>query len=141
MPAANAAADSLPRSRERFARWLTADGRHLCQAMFAELFASRAQRVSIFFADLFGLREIYNCPGVVDPDNWTLRLPADFSRVYQERVQKNGACNLPLALALALIARGAEPHLETARRLIGAARQLAPALDGDLTAILEAALS
>jgi 4-alpha-glucanotransferase len=95
--------------RPRLARWIAADPRHLCQAMFADLFAGPARRVSIFFADLFGLREIYNRPGIVDPANWTLRLPSDFAARYGERVARGEACDLPLALALALRARRLDP--------------------------------
>jgi 4-alpha-glucanotransferase len=95
--------------RPRLARWIAADPRHLCQAMFADLFAAPARRVSIFFADLFGVQEVYNRPGVVDASNWTLRLPSDFAARYQQRVARGEACDLPLALALALRARGLDP--------------------------------
>ena len=134
-----------PALRARLARWLAADGRHLCQAMFAELFASRARSVSVFFADLFGVREVYNRPGVVDPANWTLRLSARFAELYQARVRDLAACNLPLALALALIsgvgdAGGPGPPAALVRRLIAAARALTPALGGELVDLLHAAL-
>ena len=50
-----------------FARSLqTSDGR-LATAMLAELFASRAENVSIFFADLFGIEERFNAPGPCRP--------------------------------------------------------------------------
>ncbi len=106
--------------RPRFARWLSADPRHLCQGLFAELFASRAQRVSVFFADLFGLHEIYNRPGVVSDQNWSLRLPADFAALYRERLAGGGAFDVALALAMACAARApAEPALRGAgRRLL-----------------------
>jgi len=94
--------------RTRFARWLAADARHLCQAMFATLFSSRAQHVSMFFADFFGMRETYNRPGTVGPDNWTLRLPSMWQEVYRERVRTLDAVNLPLVLALALASRPTE---------------------------------
>jgi 4-alpha-glucanotransferase len=133
-----------PALRARLARWLAADGRHLCQAMFAELFASRARSVSVFFADLFGAREVYNRPGIVDPANWTLRLSARFEELYQTRVRHLGAFNVPLALALALVSsRGDGDAASTAalvRRLIAAARALVPALDGEIVDLLHAAL-
>ena len=97
----------LPALRERLARWFSEDAGHLCQGLFADLFASRARHVSVFFADLFGLHEVYNVPGLVDPGNWTLRLPPTFEEDYQRRVQNSAACNVPLVLALALIARAA----------------------------------
>jgi hypothetical protein len=49
-----------PALRPRLARWIAGDPRHLCQAMFADLFAGRARRVSVFCSDLFGLREVYD---------------------------------------------------------------------------------
>lgn len=80
----------------------------LAQAMFADLFVSRAGRVAVFFADLFGSREVYNKPGVVDPNNWTLRVGNDFANVHAERVALGGALDVPRALATALRARGEE---------------------------------
>jgi 4-alpha-glucanotransferase len=132
-----------PSLRARLARWLADDPRHLCQGMFAELFVGPARRVSIFFADLFGLRETYNRPGVVDSANWTLRLPSDFAAAFRQRAQRMGACNLPLALALALAARPdtmpASARAALLARLIGAARALTPALDAGIVAWLTAA--
>jgi 4-alpha-glucanotransferase len=142
-----------PTLRGRLARWFAEDPRHLCQGMFAELFVGPARRVSIFFADLFGLRETYNRPGVVDSANWTLRLASDFAQDYRRRVAGLGACNLPLALVLALAARRdpadhpagaparAPPHPEIAARLIGAARALTPSLDPAIIDWLNAALA
>ncbi len=118
--------------RPRFARWLSADPRHLCQGLFAELFASRAQRVSVFFADLFGLHDIYNRPGVVSDQNWSLRLPADFTGLYRERLAGGGAFDVPLALAMACAARApADPALRAVgRRLLDAAAIGEPARGG-----------
>jgi len=79
-------------------------------AMLAELFASRAENVSIFFADLFGYEERFNVPGLVDPANWTLRLPADFEALHRANLAGRGALDLGLAIELALLAQehGAE---------------------------------
>jgi 4-alpha-glucanotransferase len=102
--------------RERWARHLTqrlrlretarlaSDG-FLASAMLAELFASRAENVSIFFADLFGYTERFNVPGVIDAANWSLRLPADFERLHAERLAEGRALDLPLAAQLALEAK------------------------------------
>lgn len=79
----------------------------LATAMLAELFACRAENVSIFFADLFGYTERYNVPGLVSDDNWTLRLPSSFATLYTSRVAAGAALDLPLALELALAARRA----------------------------------
>jgi 4-alpha-glucanotransferase len=119
----------MPDGRQaRLARWIAADRRHLCQAMFAELFASRARRISVFFADFFGSTEIYNRPGVVAEENWTLRLPGDFAALFTSRVAEGEACNLPLALALATPGKAPE--------LLAAARRLTPTLDGEIVGLL-----
>lgn len=79
---------------------------HVALAKFADLFVSRARHVVVFFADLFGFTDDYNVPGTVHADNWSLRLPTDFERLYHERVTRGAALNIPAALALALEARG-----------------------------------
>jgi 4-alpha-glucanotransferase len=92
-------------ARRRLAQDLTASPALLVQAQFADLFASRARNVLVFFADLFGIRDVYNRPGTYGGDNWSLRLPPDYDVRYRERLRADGACNLPLALAMALGAR------------------------------------
>jgi 4-alpha-glucanotransferase len=82
----------------------------LATAMLAELFASRAENVSIFFADLFGYEDRFNVPGLVNAANWSLRLPPDFVELHRERLSRGSALDLPLAIDLALSAKqhGAE---------------------------------
>lgn len=80
-------------------------------AMLAELLACAARNVSIFFADLFGYTERFNAPGTVSEANWSLRLPPDFARVHAARLAAHAALDLPLALALALEARGSTSGL------------------------------
>ena len=105
-----------PLQRERWARHLTARLRlaeparlespgFFATAMLAELLASPAENVSVFFADLFGYEERFNTPGVVDERNWTLRLPADFEALHASRLKQGHALDLPLAVELALAAR------------------------------------
>lgn len=85
--------------------WRLADPGFLANAMLAELFACRAENVSIFFADLFGCHERFNSPGVIDHTaNWSLRLPSDFAAVYAQRREGGGALDLELATDLALAA-------------------------------------
>jgi 4-alpha-glucanotransferase len=104
-----------PARRERWARHLAARLRladterlrspgFLATAMLAEIFAARAENVSIFFADLFGLEERFNVPGVVDARNWTLRLPHDFEALHARQLARGHALDLPLAVDLALAA-------------------------------------
>lgn len=83
---------------------LASDG-YLASAMLAELFACDAENVSIFFADLFGYVDRFNVPGVIAATNWSLRLPADFDRLYAERIAAGRALDLALAAELALAAR------------------------------------
>jgi 4-alpha-glucanotransferase len=85
---------------------LAADWRKLAHAKFADLFLSPARHVMIFFADLLGLEENYNVPGTVSDENWSLRVPPDYRRLYPERCLRGEALNLPAVLALALRARG-----------------------------------
>ncbi len=103
-----------PEDRAGFAEQLVADRGLLAQAMLAELFASAAGNVMVFFSDLFGLETPYNRPGIVSAENWSLRLPPDWRADYRARLERHRALNLPLALALALRARGRAPDLQAA---------------------------
>lgn len=80
----------------------------LASAKLAELFVGPARNVMVFFPDLLGMREIYNRPGVVSDENWSLRVPPDFAAAYAEACRAGRALDLPRALLLALRARGAE---------------------------------
>ena len=104
-------------ARPALARRLTAEPCLLAQAELATLFASRARHVVVFFADLFGLRELYNRPGVVHELNWRLRLPPTFAADYRRRRSEGNAADIPRVLAWAL---GARPELGAA----GLARRL-----------------
>jgi 4-alpha-glucanotransferase len=97
-----------PERRTALAARLASDPRWLVQAQIADLFVGPARQVMIFFTDLFGLREPYNRPGVVSAENWSLRLPAGFDAEYERRAAELWAPHLPLALSLALRARGRE---------------------------------
>ncbi len=94
-----------PAEEGAMARALAMDPGLLAQAMLADLLASRAGSVSVFFADLLGLREIYNTPGVAREENWMLRVPPDYATTYPERAMRNAALHLPRAIAMALRAR------------------------------------
>ncbi|HEY0993434.1 MAG TPA: 4-alpha-glucanotransferase, partial [Kofleriaceae bacterium] len=76
----------------------------MASAMLAELFVSRAENVSIFFADLFGHEERFNVPGLVDAANWSLRLPPDFAELHRDRLARGAALDIALAVDLALAA-------------------------------------
>ncbi|GAC1368792.1 MAG: hypothetical protein NVSMB47_19190 [Polyangiales bacterium] len=102
-----------PRVGERaaFAARLAADPRALAQAKCAELFASRARHVMIFFGDLLGERETYNEPGTIGPENWSLRIPGDWAARYEAMRADGRALDLRKALAMALRARQLAPDL------------------------------
>ncbi len=85
---------------------LSIDTDALVQAKFAELFVGPAQNVMVYFTDLLGSIETYNQPGIVSDDNWSLRVPRDFKKYYNEKLAKNSALNIPKALALALRSKG-----------------------------------
>ncbi len=94
--------------RDALAAAVEADPGRLVEAMAADLLACPAKNVVVFFADLFGLREIYNAPGEINDTNWLLRAPADYERSYAGRLAAGRALDVPAALADALRARGPE---------------------------------
>lgn len=96
---------------------LAADAGALATAMLAELLASRAENVSVFFADLFGEEEVYNTPGTVGPENWSLRLPPTFEALHARRLAAHRALDVRAAVALALDARAAAAEGTEAERL------------------------
>lgn len=104
-----------PHAPESLAAALAADYRKLAHAKVADLFLSPARHVMVFLSDLFGLEDVYNSPGTVNDDNWTLRLPPDFASRHEYDRQRGEALNLHAVLALALRAHpqivGARPEL------------------------------
>jgi 4-alpha-glucanotransferase len=113
--------------REDFARRLLESPGLLVQAKFADLFASRAGNVMVFFTDLLGMKETYNVPGLVSEENWSLRVPPDYRQEYAEKLGSDEALNLPGVLALALRA-GGEAARARHGQLIGALERLAEEL-------------
>lgn len=98
----------VPRDADRsaFAEHAARDERALCEAMLADVFVGPARRVIVFWADLFGEERIYNRPGVVHPENWTLRMAPDFERAYERALADGRAPRLDAVLSLAERARG-----------------------------------
>jgi 4-alpha-glucanotransferase len=91
---------------EAWVRRVARDPNALAQARLADLFVGPASNVMIFFTDALGLTEVYNRPGFVSDENWSLRVSPDFRHVHGERVARGEALDLPRALARALRARG-----------------------------------
>jgi hypothetical protein len=87
--------------REEFAAQLAGDPGQLIHSLFAAMLASGARQVVVFFPDLFGMTARYNEPGVVSDANWTLRIPADFERLYEERCRRGQALDLARCFELA----------------------------------------
>ena len=100
--------------RDAFARWLLAQPSRLQTALMADLFVGPATNVLVFWADLFGERDVYNTPGLVSADNWSMRIPRAFADVYRVRVAAGEALDIRAALAMALRARGMRPDLQRA---------------------------
>ncbi|MBX2861218.1 MAG: 4-alpha-glucanotransferase [Vampirovibrio sp.] len=95
-----------PTKREAFIQALITQPSRILTAMAADLFASKAQNIMIFFADFFGMREIYNAPGTVSEDNWSLRVPNDYEAFYQQQLKKGAAFEMEAIVQMALAARG-----------------------------------
>lgn len=91
--------------RDAFAAQLVANESLLIEAMFADLFVGPAKNVSVFFADLFGLRGVYNAPGIINDTNWMLSVPPDFASFYQQKIDSHSCLYLPRVLAMALRAK------------------------------------
>jgi 4-alpha-glucanotransferase len=107
---------SIPETkRSRWIERLSVDPGALVQAKFADLFVGPAQNIMVYFTDLLGNKENYNKPGTVSDENWTLRIPSDYKKSYQEKLSDNLALNIPKALAMALRARNKSAKPEIAR--------------------------
>ncbi|HEX4448276.1 MAG TPA: 4-alpha-glucanotransferase [Polyangiaceae bacterium] len=77
----------------------------LVQAMFGDLLSSPARHVIVFMSDFLGLLDVYNRPGIINEDNWSLRIPDAFEREHAVNLAAGSAMDVPGALALALRAR------------------------------------
>lgn len=99
---------------------LTTDADFLTQTKLAELFASEAENIQIFFPDYFGIKDVYNRPGTSGDENWSLRLPNNFEEVFCNNLKANKALNLPLILQIAIESKGSEfskKHIKLIERL------------------------
>jgi 4-alpha-glucanotransferase len=111
--------------REAFSRKLATRPEKFVQAMFADIFASPARNIMIFFADLFGMKEVYNRPGSVNDSNWTLRVSNDYEQDYRDKLRSDKAINIPHALAMAIRSKGqafVARHNDLVRKLEGLAQ-------------------
>ena len=98
----------LPDERGR-ADWVERVAREparLALAKLAELFVGPARNVMVLFTDLLGMREVYNRPGTVSEENWSLRVPPQFEARYAAARRSGAALDLPRVLAMAMRAKG-----------------------------------
>ncbi len=93
-------------NREAFSDSLIKDKGTMAHAMAAQLFACPSENIMIFFADLFGMKAVYNVPGVINETNWHLRVPNSYRQMYYGRLPEKKALNIPLALCMAMRSRG-----------------------------------
>lgn len=97
----NATAEDI----QKYADDIRADKKKFIAASFAELFASPARRIQIFFTDLFGIPKTYNRPGTTE-GNWSLRIGENFENDYYKAVSEGKAPNFAQIIATALRHRG-----------------------------------
>jgi 4-alpha-glucanotransferase len=102
------AEDLWENNPEEFELQLVEDRKKFFTAKFAELFASTAENVQIFFADFFGMCERYNMPGTSGKENWSLRVPNDYHYFYKQQLTSGMAVNLPEILIMAIQAKGSK---------------------------------
>ena len=91
--------------KKQYIKELRTDKKKFLAAGFAELFASPAKRIQIFFSDFWGLGKTYNRPGTTQ-GNWALRLGENFEEDYYRAASEGKAPNLAASLAAALRHRG-----------------------------------
>lgn len=92
---------------------LTNDVEFLKKVKLAEIFASKARNIQIFFTDFFNIEDVYNRPGTSGDENWSLRLPNNFKEL-------TPIC-LGEILAIAIKARGskfADKHKKLIKELV-----------------------
>jgi len=118
--AENLSADLKESHVEEFKQEILNNPGTFLTAKFAELFASPAENIQIFFADFFGSRERYNMPGTSGSENWSLRIPDNYEAYYKEQLAKGEAMNIAEVLIMAITAKGskfAEKHHELTEKL------------------------
>ena len=111
------AQDLLPNAtsmeKERFVKDISNDTGKFVEAKQAELFASPAKHVQMFFKDFFGFdKHRYNMPGTTAGQNWNYVLKDNFEEeFFNKALPENKGLNVPQALATALKARGNNSEL------------------------------
>lgn len=104
--AKNLAEDLNPSNMDEFKQEIIENRSKFITAKFAELFASSAENIQVFFPDFFGLKQRYNQPGTSGDQNWSLRVPNNYECLYFDQLNKGEALNLPDALVMAIESKG-----------------------------------
>lgn len=100
--------DATEEEQEQIAVRLSKDADFMLFNKLVEIFACKSENIQLFFTDYFGLKETYNVPGTSGDENWSLRIPTDYEKVYEENLKKGTAINLPAILKQAILSRGKE---------------------------------
>lgn len=98
--------------KPELARRLEADTGLFIHAMWAMALLSKASNFLIFFTDLFGIRGQYNRPGTVSERNWSMRVPSQFRRHFQELAPKHEVLSIEKSLEMALYAKRIRHELD-----------------------------
>jgi len=104
----NLSEDLKGENPEQFRNELMHNPKMFMTAKFAELFASTAENIQVFFADFFGSRERYNMPGTSGSENWSLRISNDYENIYINQLANGEAMNVFEVLVMAIEAKGSE---------------------------------
>ena len=100
------------------------DKKKFMEASFAELFASPARRIQIFFTDFWGIGKTYNTPST-NSGNWELRIGTNFEDDYYKAVSSGNAPNIAKSISIALKHRGLDKgNKELIKKLDESARIL-----------------
>lgn len=100
--------EATEEEQEQIAVRLSKDADFMLFNKLVEIFACKSENIQLFFTDYFGLKETYNVPGTSGDENWSLRIPTDYEKVYEENLKKGTAINLPAILKQAILSRGKE---------------------------------
>ncbi len=71
---------------------------------FAEIFSTAKQFFTL--PDMFGMAQRINISGKSSPDNWAVRIPADYERFYHSQLSNGYGLNVPKALAGGMLING-----------------------------------
>ncbi len=89
---------------------------------FAEIFSTSKQFFTL--PDMFGMAQRINISGKSSPDNWAVRIPADYERFYHSQLSNGYGLNVPKALAGGMLMNGFSKQNPLVKKCEEAARIL-----------------